>query len=51
MLIVDLSLARVVYTALTFPVLCLAYTPVVSKIDGAVRVYAYAHDDHAFKII
>ena len=27
-------------TALTFPVLCLAY------IDGAVRAYAHAHDDH-----
>ena len=28
-------------TALTF-----AYTRVVSQIDGAVRVYAHAHDDH-----
>ena len=43
MLIVDLSNARVVYTALTFPVLCLAYTRVVY---GAVRAYAHAHDDH-----
>ena len=35
-------------TALTLPVLCLAYTPVVSQIDGAVRAYAHAHahDDH-----
>ena len=33
-------------TALTFPVLCLAYTRVVSQIDGAVRAYAHAHDDH-----
>ena len=31
-------------TALTFPVLCLAYTRVVCQIDGAGR--AYAHDDH-----
>ena len=35
-------------TALTFPVLCLAYTRVVSQIDGAVQAYAHAHahDDH-----
>ena len=35
-------------TPLTFPVLCLAYTRVVSQIDGAVRAYAHAHahDDH-----
>ena len=33
-------------TALTFPVLCLAYTRVVSQIDCAVRAYAHAHDDH-----
>ena len=33
-------------TALTFPVLCLAYTRVVSQIDGAVEAYAHAHDDH-----
>ena len=33
-------------TALTFQVLGLAYTPVVSQIDGAVRAYAHAHDDH-----
>ena len=48
MLIVDLSLARVVQknTALTFPVLCLTYTRIVSQIDGAVRAYAHAHDDH-----
>ena len=31
-------------TALTFPVLCLAYARVVSQIDGAVQ--AHAHDDH-----
>ena len=33
-------------TVLTFPVLCLAYTRVVSQIDGGVRAYAHAHDDH-----
>ena len=35
-------------TALTFPlpVLCLAYTRVVPQIDGTVRTYAHAHDDH-----
>ena len=33
-------------TALTFPVLCLTYTRVVSQIDGAVQAYAHAHDDH-----
>ena len=33
-------------TVLTFPVLCLAYTRVVSQIDGTVRAYAHAHDDH-----
>ena len=33
-------------TALTFPVLCLACTRVVSQIDGAVRVYTHVHDDH-----
>ena len=33
-------------TALTFPVSCLAYTRVVSQIDGAVRAYEHAHDDH-----
>ena len=34
-------------TALTFPVLCLAYTRIVSQIDDdAVRAYAHAHDDH-----
>ena len=33
-------------TALTFPVLCLAYTRVVSQIDGAVRAYVHACDDH-----
>ena len=32
-------------TALTFQVLGLAYTPVVSQIDGAVRAYAHARDD------
>ena len=37
-------------TALTFPVLCLAYTRVVSQIDGAVRTYAHAHDDHYLSI-
>ena len=30
-------------TALTFPVLRLAYTRVVSQIDGAARAYAHAH--------
>ena len=29
-----------------FPVLCLAYTRVISQIDGAVRAYAHAYDDH-----
>ena len=43
MLIVDLSLAG---TALTFQVLGLAYTPVVSQIDDSVRACAHAHDDH-----
>ena len=37
-------------TALTFLVqlslLCLAYTRVVSQIDGAVQAYAHARDDH-----
>ena len=34
-------------TALIFPVLCLAYTRIVeSQIDGAVRAYEHAHDDH-----
>ena len=33
-------------TALAFPVLCLVYTRVVSQIDGAVRAYAHAHEDH-----
>ena len=34
-------------TALTYPVLCLAYTRVGSRIvSGAVRAYAHAHDDH-----
>ena len=47
MLIVDLSLARVIYIQHSpFPVLCLAYTRVVSQIDGAVRVYEHVHDDH-----
>ena len=32
-------------TALTFPVLCLTYTRIVSQIDGAMRAYAHAHDD------
>ena len=45
MLIVDLSLARVVQHS-PFPVLCLAYTRVVSQIDGAVRAHAHAYDDH-----
>ena len=35
MLIVDLSLTRVVQHSPTFP-----------QIDGAVRAYAHAHDDH-----
>ena len=33
-------------TALTFQVLGLAYTPVISQIDGVVGTYAHAHDDH-----
>ena len=33
-------------TALTFPVLCLVYTRVVSQIDGTVQAYAHARDDH-----
>ena len=33
-------------TVLTFLVLCLAYTRVVAQIDGAVRAYAHADDDH-----
>ena len=33
-------------TALTFSVLCFAYTRVVSQIDGAVWAYVHAHDDH-----
>ena len=41
MLIVDLSLARAVQHS---PFL--AYTRVVSQIDGAVQAYAHAHDDH-----
>ena len=45
MLIVDLSLIRVVQYS-PFPVLCLAYTRVISQIDGAVRAYAHAYDDH-----
>ena len=45
MLIVDLSLTRVVQHS-PFPVLCLAYTRVVSQNDGAVRAYEHAHDDH-----
>ena len=45
MLIVDLSLVRVVQHS-PFQFFCLAYTRVVSQIDGAVRAYAHAHDDH-----
>ena len=46
MLIVDLSLARVVqHSPLHFYALP-QYTRVVSQIDGAVRAYAHAHDDH-----
>ena len=34
-------------TALTYPVLCLAYTRAGSRVvSGAVRAYAQAHDDH-----
>ena len=46
MLIVDLSLTRVVQHSPFQFKLCLAYTRVVSQIDGAVRAYTHAHDDH-----
>ena len=48
MLIEDLSLARVVQhsTHLSSFMPCLHWSCLSDKIDGAVRAYAHAHDDH-----
>ena len=49
LIIVDLSLTRVIQHS-PFPVLCLAYTQVISQIDGAVRAYEHARNDHPTNI-